>query len=149
MAHRGGARGHPHRSGLATGESAEPRAETGLLVRSYPAEWNEGARHLPGVGELLPDHLEAMGVRQLFDAAVTSFEVGWRKPHPAVCRAALRELPVDPGSAVLVGDTCRADHEGPTRAGIRAFLIDRSGGLPHPKRRASPRSSRLTPPVAS
>ncbi|WP_242548393.1 HAD hydrolase-like protein [Streptomyces sp. SCA2-2] len=149
MAHRGGARGHPHRSGLATGEFAEPRAETGLLVRSYLAEWNEGVRHLPGVGELLPDHPEAMGVRQLFDAAVTSFEAGWREPHPVVRRAALRELSVDPGSAVLVGDTCRADHEGPTQVRISAFLIDRSAGLPHPKRRASPRSSRLTPPVAS
>ncbi|MEU6108960.1 HAD hydrolase-like protein [Streptomyces albidoflavus] len=121
---------------------APDRAETGLLVRSYLAEWNEGVRHLPGVGELLTGHLEAMGVRQLFDTVVTSFEVGWRKPHPAVDRAALRELRVDPGSAVFVGDTCRADHEGPTRVGIPRSSSTRSAGLPYPKRRESPRSSR-------
>ncbi|MBV1958785.1 MULTISPECIES: hypothetical protein [Streptomyces] len=32
---------------------APDRAETGLPVRSYLAEWNEGVGHLPGVGELL------------------------------------------------------------------------------------------------
>ncbi|MFE6719239.1 HAD family hydrolase [Streptomyces albidoflavus] len=133
---------------------APARAETGLLVRSYLAEWNAGVRHLPGIGalltglaaqyrlavvsntqdaELLPGHLEAMGVRQLFDTVVTSFEVGWRKPHPAVYRAALRELRVDPGSAVFVGDTYRADHEGPTRVGIRAFLIDPQRRAPVPE----------------
>lgn len=71
-------------------------------------------------------------MRQLFDTVVTSFEVGWRKPHPAIYRAALHELRADPAAAVLVGDTYRADHQGPTRAGIRALLIDPHHRAPVP-----------------
>lgn len=86
---------------------------------------------------LLPGHLEAMGVRQLFDTVVTSFEVGWRKPHPAVCRTALHELRADPAAAVFVGDTYGADRQGPTRVGIRALLVD-----PH-RRAPAPEEARL------
>ncbi|MFJ9008615.1 HAD family hydrolase [Streptomyces canus] len=135
------------------------RADVDQLVHTYLSEWNKGVRHLPGIGDLLtalaaeyrlavvsntqeanlvPDHLEAMGVRQLFDAVVTSFEVGWRKPHPNIYTTALNELEIAPGAAVFVGDTYEADYRGPLRAGIRSLLID-----PH-SQVAIPHEARLT-----
>ncbi|MFI1308791.1 HAD family hydrolase [Streptomyces albidoflavus] len=130
---------------------------TTLTYREFPAAWARTTAHFGRLSavddreyyrlavvsntqddELLPGHLEAMGVRQLFDTVVTSFEVGRRRPHPAVYRAALREPGADPGAALFVGDTYRADHLGPTRAGVRALLID-------PHRRAPPASPGPTP----
>ncbi|MFI9603513.1 HAD family hydrolase [Streptomyces sp. NPDC052043] len=120
-------------------------AHTDLLLRTYLSEWDKGVHHLPGISdllttlsaeyrlavvsntqdaELLPGHLEEMGVRQLFDAVVTSFEVGWRKPHPKIYMAALNELRIDPAAAVFVGDTYNADYRGPSQVGIRSLLID-------------------------
>ncbi|WP_373557416.1 HAD family hydrolase [Streptomyces sp. CS227] len=86
-----------------------------------------------------------MGVRQLFDTVVTSFELGWRKPNPAAYRAVMRELGADPGAAHFVGDTYRADRLGAIRAGIRALLIDPPRRLPYPQRRVCPRCSRSPP----
>jgi putative hydrolase of the HAD superfamily len=134
-------------------------AEVDLLVRTYLSEWNKGVRYPPGIGDLLgalgaeyrlavvsntqeadlvPGHLEAMGVLRLFDTVVTSFEVGWRKPHPKIYTAALDELRIDPTAAVFVGDTCEADYHGPSQAGIRSFLID-----PH-NQAAIPAEARLS-----
>ncbi|MGW9503939.1 HAD family hydrolase [Streptomyces albidoflavus] len=90
-------------------------------------------------------HLEAMGVRQLFDTIVTSFEAGWRKSHPAVYRAASRELGADPGAALFVGDTYRADPLGPPAPASARSSSTRPAGLPCPKRRVSPRHSRSPP----
>ncbi|MFC8428004.1 HAD family hydrolase [Streptomyces sp. NPDC057253] len=136
------------------------RAAVDQLVRTYLSQWNKGVRHLPDIGglltalaadyrlaivsntqeaDLVPSHLEAMGVRQLFDAVVTSYEVGWRKPHPAIYTAALNELRIAPGAAVFVGDTYEADYCGPLRAGIRSLLIDphRGAAIPHEARLSS------------
>ncbi|MER6287705.1 HAD family hydrolase [Streptomyces sviceus] len=134
-------------------------ADVNQLVQIYLSEWNKGVRHLPGIGDLLttlateyrlavvsnaqeadlvPGHLEAMGVRQLFDAVVTSFEVGWRKPHPTIYATALNELGIAPGAAVFVGDTYEADYLGPLRAGIRSLLI-----APH-SQAALPSEARLS-----
>lgn len=136
------------------------RTDVDQLVHTYLSEWNMGVRHLPGVGHLLaslateyrlavvsntqeadlvPGHLEAMGVRQLFDAVVTSFAVGRRKPHPTIYTTALNELGIAPGAAVFVGDTYKADYRGPLRAGIRSLLIDPHGeaDIPHEARLSS------------
>jgi len=53
-----------------------------------------------------------------------SVTTGWRKPHPRIFTAVLGELGIDASDAVFVGDSYRPDYHGPTRAGIRAFLID-------------------------
>lgn len=130
------------------------------LVHTYLSEWNKRVRHLPGIGDLLtalaaeyrlavvsntqeadlvPGHLEAMGVRQLFDTVVTSFEVGWRKPHPSIYTTALNELGIAPAAAVFVGDTYEADYLGPLQAGIRSLLIDphSQAAIPHEARLSS------------
>ncbi len=134
------------------GHDPTPAQLDGYLDR-YLAEWNGAVRHLPGMPRflaalrrdhrlavvsnthddlLVPGHLDAMGVRDLMDAVVLSIEVGWRKPHPEIYATALRGLGIGPADAVFVGDTYRADFQGPERVGIRAYLIDPGGRAPVP-----------------
>jgi putative hydrolase of the HAD superfamily len=130
-----------------------PRSTVDVFVEVFIAEWNEGVRYPPGVPGLLralapryrlavvsdthepllvPGHLAAMGVADLFDAVVTSVEVGVRKPHPRVYATALSRLGIAAPAAVFVGDSLEADYHGPTAVGMRAFLIDPAGVAPVP-----------------
>lgn len=120
-------------------------AEVDTLVASYLADWNQGVHAITGAVELLdelaahhrlavvtnthdprlvPDHLAAMGMDRHLDTVITSVEVGWRKPHPAIFAAALEALDAAPGECTFVGDTKSADYDGPRAAGMRALLID-------------------------
>ncbi|MDO3700435.1 HAD family hydrolase [Micromonospora sp. C28SCA-DRY-2] len=133
---------------------AEPDpAGVETFVATYLSEWNAGVRCPAGMPELLadlasrhrlvvvtnthraelvPDHLAAIGVAHLVDAVVTSVEVGWRKPHPAIYAAALDAAGVPASAAVFVGDTFAADFAGPEAVGIRSFLIDPANRHPVP-----------------
>jgi putative hydrolase of the HAD superfamily len=125
--------------------TAPARADVEAFVEEYVREWNTGVRYPDGVADLIrglatryrlavvtntyhpplvPDHLAAMGIRDCFDAVITSVEVGWRKPHPTIYATALSALGVTAGAAAFVGDTYAADFAGPRRAGMTAFLID-------------------------
>lgn len=134
-------------------------AEVEAFVAAYISEWNAGVTYPAGTidcvrdlardhrlavvtnthqPDLVPNHLDAMGLLPLFEAVVTSVEVGWRKPHPVIYATALDALGVDAASAVFVGDTYTPDFVGPEEVGITAFLID-------PHRRATvPEDRRLT-----
>jgi len=129
--------------------AADPgRALTADFVAAYLREWNAGVVYPPGIGKLIDGlakrfhlavvtnthqadlvrgHLAAMGIARHIDAVITSVEVGWRKPHPAIYAAALGRVGVTPADAVFVGDTYLADYLGPATAGLRAFLIDPAG----------------------
>jgi putative hydrolase of the HAD superfamily len=132
----------------------EPRpGDVGAFAETYVGEWNTGVRYPSGITNLIdkldqryrlavvtnthhaplvPRHLEAMGLRSAFAAVVTSVEVGWRKPHPRIYRAAFDALGIAAAEAVFVGDTYDADFLGPTRAGMRAYLIASAGASPVP-----------------
>ena len=58
---------------------------------------------------------------------VISSEVGVRKPHPDFYRATCGRLGLPPGRVLFVGDDEENDLLGPTRAGLRAVLVDRPG----------------------
>jgi putative hydrolase of the HAD superfamily len=73
-------------------------------------------------------HFELQG---LIDAAVSSAEHGFMKPHPSIFAAALQLVGVRPEEALMVGDSVRQDVDGALRAGLRAALLHR-GGAPHP-----------------
>jgi HAD superfamily hydrolase (TIGR01549 family) len=64
------------------------------------------------------------------DAIVGSRAHGYVKPHPTIFQAALNELRVDPGDAVMVGDSLQEDIEGARALGMRAILIDRDDRHP-------------------
>ena len=139
---------------LARALGREPlEAEVEAFVTAYISEWSAGVTYpAPVVAcvrglardhrlavvtnthqpDLVPNHLDAMGLLPCFEAVVTSVEVGWRKPHPLIYATALDALGVDAGSAVFVGDTYTPDFVGPEEAGITAFLVDPHGRAPVP-----------------
>jgi putative hydrolase of the HAD superfamily len=72
---------------------------------------------------LMLEQLEAVGLKDYFDAITFSSEVGLRKPHPSIYADALGKLGVDARTALFVGDRLREDVEGPLRLGMRAVLL--------------------------
>src|SRR5436305_277412 len=76
----------------------------------------------------LPSVLEDCGLGGLMDGVVTSAGAGSRKPEPGIFAAALELAHCAPEEVLHVGDTPEEDVAGARAAGIRALLIDRSGG---------------------
>ena len=74
-------------------------------------------------------HFELQG---LIAAAVSSSEHGFMKPHPSIFAAALQQIDVAAGDAVMVGDSVRQDVDGALRAGMQAVLVQRRSGT-HPR----------------
>lgn len=70
--------------------------------------------------------VDRLGLEDAFDEIVLSFEVGLRKPDPAIYRFALDRLGVAPERSVFVDDQ-PAYCDGAAALGIATFLIDRSG----------------------
>jgi len=66
--------------------------------------------------------LAVTGFADCFDAVVTSDAVGRRKPDPEVFRYACRALDVDPGDAVVIGDSDN-DARGARAAGCVVLLV--------------------------
>ena len=70
---------------------------------------------------------------RIFSAAMSSAQLGFLKPHPAIFEAALAAVGEPAAAAVMVGDSVKADIEGARQAGMRAVLVRRSGdGLSSP-----------------
>ena len=59
-----------------------------------------------------------------FECRVFSCEAGLAKPDPAIYRAAMRELGVEPATTVYVGDGGDDELAGAERAGLRAFRAE-------------------------
>ncbi len=68
-------------------------------------------------------HFELNG---LIDAAISSSDHGYMKPHPSIFEKALELLNVKPREAIMVGDSIRQDIDGARRIGMRAVLVKRS-----------------------
>jgi putative hydrolase of the HAD superfamily len=124
---------------------APERHEIDAFVNSYLREWNTGVVYPSTTAnivsrladyfrlavvtnthqlDLVPNHLVAMNIAKYFATVVTSVEVGWRKPHPAIYAEAFDRLRITAAEAAFVGDTYTADYAGPIAVGMAAFLID-------------------------
>lgn len=68
-----------------------------------------------------------LGLAQHFDLLVFSCDVGMAKPERKIFVHTSRELGLDPGELVMIGDSRRDDIRGARKAGIRALQIDREG----------------------
>jgi putative hydrolase of the HAD superfamily len=66
------------------------------------------------------------GITGLFDALLTSVEVGVRKPEPAAYLELAKRLGSDPGQMLYVGNEAK-DVIGAKRAGALAVFLDRHG----------------------
>ena len=76
----------------------------------------------------LPEVLERVGVLPLLDGVITSAAVGARKPDPRIFHEALEVAGCSAEEALHVGDSSEEDVAGAEAAGVRAVLLDRSGG---------------------
>ena len=78
----------------------------------------------------LPEIVSALGLGDAVAGVITSARCGYRKPHPAIYRAALDLAGTVPGETLMVGDSLSADVRGAEAAGLRAVYLDRAGGAP-------------------
>jgi HAD superfamily hydrolase (TIGR01509 family) len=77
------------------------------------------------VGFDLRPVLDGLGLLDLLDAVVLSFEVGAVKPQPEIFAAACAVAGVAPSAALMVGDHAAADG-GAAECGIRTLLLPMS-----------------------
>ncbi len=83
----------------------------GLVTNAYYPMW------------MRDRELEAFGLLGHFaDCRLSSADVGFLKPHPAIFEAALQCLDARPDEAVFVGDNPEADVAGAQGVGMRAVL---------------------------
>jgi phosphoserine phosphatase len=80
-----------------------------------------------GAACLQREKLAASGLSEYFDAVVVSGDLGVAKPDPSVFEHALSSLGLDPGDAVMVGDSLSKDVEGALAAGLGAVWVNRRG----------------------
>lgn len=82
--------------------------------------------------------LAEAGLREYFDVVIDSSLTGIEKPDPAIFRAALNALGVEPDEALYVGDLYEVDVVGARAAGIEAVLLSgRSASPDRPCRTAA------------
>jgi putative hydrolase of the HAD superfamily len=90
----------------------------------------------------LHDALADTGLAPLVDGAVSSAEVGARKPDPAIFAVALGLAGVPASEAIHVGDSPEADVAGARAAGIEPILVVRDPAAAPPAPGAAERSAR-------
>jgi len=71
--------------------------------------------------------LRDLGLHDLFDSLVISYDVGVEKPHPEIFREALRRAGADAAEALHVGDSLEADIRPARSLGIRTLWLDPDG----------------------
>jgi putative hydrolase of the HAD superfamily len=76
-----------------------------------------------GVDDVESWHRSPLGSR--IDAAIFSYQVGYRKPDPRIYHDALRALRVAPADAIFVGDGGSDEHRGARAVGMRTVLVTR------------------------
>ncbi len=69
--------------------------------------------------------LEKFGISEFFEQVVVSEEVGWRKPHPEIFKAALDRMNEEPSNTVFVGDNPEADIAGSAECGMDSVWVKR------------------------
>jgi len=74
--------------------------------------------------------LENAGLLGYFEFTVNSCEIGWKKPHVNIYRAAKELAGVDYGSIVFIGDDYGNDYVKPKALGCKTVLYDPSGAHP-------------------
>lgn len=79
---------------------------------------NLAAEYGPFVRRLLP----------MAEAYIFSYELGIKKPDPAIYEAVCSRVSCKPRDVLFIGDSKRADFDGPRSFGMQARLIDRKAG---------------------
>jgi HAD superfamily hydrolase (TIGR01509 family) len=74
-------------------------------------------------GEAMRRDFEALGVAAPIDAIVSSADVGYRKPHPAMFEAALAAAGAPPAACAMVGNSESKDVLPARRLGMRVIRV--------------------------
>ena len=82
----------------------------------------------PKPSHVLSALAQGLGLPEVFDVIVSSWELGWRKPHHAPFETALRALGVGPHEAGHVGDSLQNDIAPALRLGMTAIYRDHGYG---------------------
>jgi HAD superfamily hydrolase (TIGR01509 family) len=85
---------------------------------------------LSNIGLDIRDRLNHIGVSDLIDGVVLSYEVGMVKPEPGIFTHALEILDLPASQALMVGDSWR-DDVGGAALGIRTLILPRTAGPIH------------------
>jgi HAD superfamily hydrolase (TIGR01509 family) len=85
---------------------------------------------LSNIGLDIRPHLQQIGMTDLLDGLVLSYEVGVVKPESEIFQHALDLLDVPAAEALMVGDSWRAD-AGAAALGIRTLVLPRTLGPVH------------------
>ncbi|MBR6186555.1 MAG: HAD-IA family hydrolase [Clostridia bacterium] len=91
-------------------------------------------------GPGLKDRLAAFGIRDFFQVVVSSFDVGLKKPDPAIFYLALDRANVRPGEAVMIGDRLDNDVFPAKALGMKTVWVRQGFGALQ-----TPRSPAATP----
>jgi len=81
-------------------------------------DWWALSNHVPELHAIV----KSVGLGPFIDEVISSANVGFEKPHPAIFALA-RELAGNPKEVWMVGDNQQADVEGSRAAGIPAILV--------------------------
>jgi len=82
---------------------------------------------ISNIGQEIDSYCTELGFDPYLDFKVTSFEVGYDKPHPKIFQLALQRTGVSAHEAVFIGDQYEQDIKGARGVGIKPMLIDRKG----------------------
>jgi len=77
------------------------------------------------------DQLANLGIKQYFDVAIFSFEVGHRKPEKEIFLNLLNKVGAEASEALMIGDSLKYDINGASAVGIDAILLDRKNAASH------------------
>jgi HAD superfamily hydrolase (TIGR01509 family) len=72
----------------------------------------------------IQEAISAAGIADCFESIIDSAHVGVEKPDPAIFRAGLDAVQVEPCESVYIGDVYAIDVLGAKSVGMRAILID-------------------------
>ena len=112
------------------------------FIAAYLADWNSGVKPLPRLKalmnslptgksvltnthhpDLVPGHLERLGIAHHVQRVTSSVEHGQRKPDPRIYRDHLEGLGLAIEQVVFVGDNPECDFHGPRSIGMEAYLV--------------------------
>jgi HAD superfamily hydrolase (TIGR01509 family) len=82
--------------------------------------------------------MEERGYGAYLDFTVSSCDLGYRKPHPAIYQAALAKLELTADETIFAGDRLDADVAGPAALGMRTVLS-------HQYRQEDPETAKVRP----
>jgi putative hydrolase of the HAD superfamily len=111
--------------------------EISHFITEFLADWNEGVSDIDALDDflarvalpksvlsnthaedLVPGHLNRLGVSHRFGCVTTSVGLGVRKPHPNIYLHRLGLIGSEPARTLFVGDNPACDYFGPTEAGM-------------------------------